>query len=545
MKKSIVFYAILFISIQALAQEERFLNTIFDEVKVTTNVTYGENASLINLLDPDDGIHEALPELLIADIYEPIGDELAARPLVIVIHSGNFLPVAINWKITGSRQDSSVVEICTRLARMGYVAAAIDYRLGWNPLASTYSERALGLIQAIYRGTQDARTAIRYFKRSIAEEGNPYRIDSTKITLWGNEAGGSIALATATLDRYDEILNTTHGPSKFMLDTDYDDVLDTPMVIEEVHGDIEGKTVGIGNPPHSPMVDDTLCYPNHIEYSSDFQLCVNIGGQLADISWLEAGEVPIISVQSAYDMNAIYDDGFIGIHAGGFSPTLRLQGGKFITTKALEVGNNQIFVDANFNDVYTQTARKNSANAAHEYLEGLYPFTRPPNSIDYDEGVPIDWWNPDALSPEGIPWNILPHPSGFSSFHDYALALNEGMSAAKARTTIDTLIGYFAPRACVALGLDCGLGLTNVRALSSTNEMVQIYPNPSTEVLILEANAPIQSIAIYDLDGQLLQSHNDIEQTSFRLYRHQFASGIYIAKVHFEHAIQAKKIVFD
>ena len=97
------------------------------------------------------------------DVYQPSGDTETSRPLVLVFHTGNFLPNVLNGQISGTKKDSSVVEICTQLARRGYVAASVDYRVGWNPLASTQPERALGLIQAAYRGLQDGRNAIRYF----------------------------------------------------------------------------------------------------------------------------------------------------------------------------------------------------------------------------------------------------------------------------------------------------------------------------------------------------------------------------------------------
>ena len=58
---------------------------------------------------------------------------------------------------------------------MGYVVASIDYRLGWNPLAATQSERTNQLINAAYRGVQDARTAVRYFRMNAAEQGKRIR----------------------------------------------------------------------------------------------------------------------------------------------------------------------------------------------------------------------------------------------------------------------------------------------------------------------------------------------------------------------------------
>ena len=58
--------------------------------------------------------------------------------------------------------------MATRLAKMGYVAAVASYRLGWNPVATTQTERVYTLINAAYRGVQDSRAAVRYFRKGVA-----------------------------------------------------------------------------------------------------------------------------------------------------------------------------------------------------------------------------------------------------------------------------------------------------------------------------------------------------------------------------------------
>jgi acetyl esterase/lipase len=69
------------------------------------------------------------------DIYEPVGDDdNGPRPVMLVFHSGNFLPFPSNNGTGGDQRDSVVVEVCTQLAQRGYVAAAVDYRKGWNPV---------------------------------------------------------------------------------------------------------------------------------------------------------------------------------------------------------------------------------------------------------------------------------------------------------------------------------------------------------------------------------------------------------------------------
>lgn len=530
---------------QAIAQEGRFLQEVFSDVKVTEGVTYGVNATMLAL----PVVGEAIPEALIADIYEPDGDEYGSRPLVLLMHTGNFLPNVTNGAIAGTRTDSSAVEICTRLAKMGYVAASIDYRLGWNPLAQSQPERALGLIQAAYRGVQDVRTAARFFRKTAAEDGNPYQIDGDRVTVWGNGTGGYIALGAATISNYNEILMTTNGPAKFFLDADGDGTPETPMVIESMHGDPEGKTVGIAQPPFSPLAGDTLCYPNHIDYNSDFQLSVNVGGALGDIAWLTDDAPPMMSFQSAGDVFAPYEDDVLIVPTTN-DPIMRVQGAKAVIAKANDLGLNQVFVDANIDDAYTQAAKANSAIAGHDYFEGLMPKVNGPNALGLDEGVVINWWDPSAASPAdgqgmGFPWNLIPHPSG-GTFHENGLLFNQDMSAEKSRTNIDSIMGYFAPRAYAALDLG-NSGPVNVEELATADVQLKAQPNPATEMLVLSSNAenPMLDVELYDLNGRLLRAYRNVNNDYFFVHKNDLKNGIYIAKVRFESGILAKKVMFN
>ena len=198
MRRIATLFMLLFVamglSFQANAQ--RYLTEVFDEVSVEADVTYGVNATILQIATAG----ELVPEELKMDIYTPVGDDETERPLALVFHTGNFLPPVTNGQISGSRVDSSVVEICTRLAKYGYTAASVSYRLGWNPLAATQPERALGLIQAAYRGVQDGRTAIRFFKDDVINGDNQYGVDTSAIACIGTGTGGYITLGMATLD---------------------------------------------------------------------------------------------------------------------------------------------------------------------------------------------------------------------------------------------------------------------------------------------------------------------------------------------------------
>ena len=89
----------------------RYRYRMFDQVEVTQGVFYGANTG-------SSGSNVELD----MDIYRPAGDEELNRPVVILAHGGFFL--------AGSNDGVDVVPLCEDLARMGYVAASISYRLG-------------------------------------------------------------------------------------------------------------------------------------------------------------------------------------------------------------------------------------------------------------------------------------------------------------------------------------------------------------------------------------------------------------------------------
>ena len=64
------------------------------------------------------------------DIYEPEGDTLSNRPVIIFIHTGSFF--------SGTNELDDVVDLSISAAKRGYVAISINYRLGLN-IISTYS----------------------------------------------------------------------------------------------------------------------------------------------------------------------------------------------------------------------------------------------------------------------------------------------------------------------------------------------------------------------------------------------------------------------
>lgn len=562
MKRIFTLLMIAFFATSSIVAQERYLDEVFTDVNVTSNVEYGVNATV--LLFASAG--EAVPQPLTMDIYQPDGDTETNRPLVLVFHTGNFLPNVLNGQISGTKEDNSAVEICTQLAKKGFVAASVTYRAGWNPLADNQPTRALGLIQAAYRGIQDGRNAIRYFRSDADINGNQYGIDPNKIVAWGNGTGGYVTLGLAALDEYIEIPTSANGTGKFLLDVidaatgmpGMDGIPETPMVVPAYHGDINGENLTIApNNAFGLPAGDTTNYPNHVGYSSDINMVVNIGGALGDISWLDENTPPIVTVQSAFDIFAPYEDGVLVVPTTG-DDIVRVQGGLSIHRNQDTLGNNTVFDDADFStnawasDV-SATAEANSATAGHEYIKSLYPITNAPNSSGIDEGTIIEWWDPNALSPpvegfpNGVPWNVLPHPAG-GSFHDQGLILNENMSPEKSIGNITNYMNFITPRMCVALDLPCKALFidTDVKDEVLNADIMSISPNPAqTSINIVAKGERIESIAIFAMDGKLMAQKKNLNTESVTIQRNNLPTGIYFVKAFFDKGVATQKVVFE
>jgi len=510
------------------AQTERYIDEIFTDIEPVTTEIYGVNATVLLL----GVVGEAVPEPLVADLYMPAGDTETERPLVIYAHTGNFLPHPQNGSVSGTRTDSTAVEICSRLARMGYVVASIDYRLGWNPLDTTQIGRTATLINAAYRGVQDARTAVRYFKRTVAELGNPHGIDPNKIVLFGQGTGGYISLAANSLHVYEEVLL-----NKFFIPDGMGGFI--PMVLEDVNGDIFGTSFGIV-PPGFPAFPpgDTLCYPNHVGFDSGFQLCVNVGGAMGDSTWLDPGDAPIISIQTPTDPFAPYETATLIVPTTN-EPVVEVSGSYDVQRIQDSFGNNAEWYEHDFVDPFSLRADElegalpaSSAQLPGMAVNGLMPITRPTGS-EFDSS-PWDFWDPAT--------NVN---------HATGIFLNPDMSPEKARTFIDTIIGYYAPRACITLDLGCdlqGSGITvGVEELTESLVGLQVGPNPGVDQITFTTNNeyPIQDVYVYDLNGRLVKAHVKIENNVFQMDKDALASGMYVAELRFNNnAIVTKRIAF-
>lgn len=120
---------------------------------------------------------EAGGQKLLLDVYEPATGGSKLRPAVVVVHGGA-------WS-AGDRKEGA--EIGTQLARLGYVAFSIEYRL----VTETADHWPAQL--------DDCQRAVRWVRARAAE----YRIDPRRVGALGGSAGGHLVACLGTRETRD------------------------------------------------------------------------------------------------------------------------------------------------------------------------------------------------------------------------------------------------------------------------------------------------------------------------------------------------------
>ncbi len=512
---------------------QRYTSEVFTSVTVTKNIEYGvnidflfsdfSNPSLVGqdlteiktavgggqpipakFFNPADQSTKVKVSSLKMDVYAPTGDVATNRPVVVFLHTGNFLPPRVNGGINGSKNDSSAIVLCEKFAKRGFVAVAANYRLGWNPLDPSVQVRRGQLLNAVYRAIHDAKQCVRNLKADAAT----YGIDPNKVIIYGEGSGGYVALAYATLDKWSEVNIAKFAPGG----TSY---IDTNRV-----GNFEGFG-GLLN----------IYGPNG--QNSDINFVINAGGALADTSWLEAGDAPMIAFHCVRDPFAPFDEGTVIVPTTG-DDVVDVQGANVFMAKANAVGNNASFTSQTYSDPITLKARARYGQT-YQYLypapfdmitvntnvEGLFPVLRPfKSSVFQNEGSPWQWWDPNGP----IASDTASAGPPVVTYHQLGLSSNPDMSPMKGRTYLDTILNYATPRLFVSLNL---LGAKEATKIASYD----VFPNPTNDVVNIKTaitNA-IERVEVLDLTGKSIKVLTP-DNNQVQVHLAELPQGVYLLK---------------
>ena len=528
MKKLLYTFLIIAVGYFSLNAQERYMDEIFDEVSVESNVAYAANISILPIILGQSENPEL--DTLEMDIYAPMGDDLEQRPVVILAHAGDFLPPIVNTSPYGTKNDFAVTETCKKLAKRGFVAISMEYRIGFNPLGSEIEGKA-GVLQASYRLTQDMRTLVRYVRKSVAEDGNPYGFDPDRIAVGGFDNAGWGASNVAHLKTIDQVVNLV----KFV---DLSTSPPTPFVIQERDGD-----------PYA-LVQAPLNVPNHVDYSSDVNVVINIEGGVGDLSWVEAGDPPTISFQRAWTFPRGIRDVTLGA-----TGAIIIADGAFLDTVALTsqgFGNQDVFDHPIVNEApLTAEARAATSSAAEGGLKGVLLY----NGFTVDSTIlcdPTPGSSENSYGRNSYPWNAYDE-NLFAAFWDGAgqnpasdikicqYNASEGNinDPVQSLIFIDTMVTYMAPRLIVAMDLLT----TNVDNELKTELSFNAFPNPTSGEMNVQAKENFQRIMVIDLKGRTLFDSGNIEANQYQVTMDHLPNGLYVTKAFFEKGIVTERIL--
>ena len=245
----------------------RYASDVFSNYTQTSAIQYGQNNTWTGA-----------SQNLTLDFYEPSGDTLSARPLIIWTHGGSFL--------TGTSADIDVATLSQRFAKKGFACASINYRLGFFPVDSANA------VKAVLRAVQDLKAAVRFFYKDCKTGTNAYKIDTNHIYIGGSSAGAITSLHYAYMDSSCEVV---------------------PYIGQTNFNNLGGSEGNSGNP----------CY------STKIHGVINLCGALAKYWWGKPGSsawVPLCSMHGTNDATVKYNRGIV--NPG--TPLLYLDGSRML-----------------------------------------------------------------------------------------------------------------------------------------------------------------------------------------------------------------------
>lgn len=494
--------------------------------------------------DPTDNSTALKVQNMEMDIYMPklSEDNITDRPVIVYIHTGNFLPPIINGGATGANTDSAAVELCKQWAKRGYVAVAPNYRHGWNPVSTSAAVRRGTLLNAVYRAIHDVKQAVRTIKQD-ANGANTYGIDPNKVVLYGQGSGGYVALAYGTLDKPGEI-----SIPKFIDPTSGNSYVDTNVV-----GNYEG---------FAPSQTALTLYLDNFTVNSDVSMTVNAGGALADESWLEAGDPAMVTIHAVRDPFAPFDAGTVIVPTTN-EDVVDVHGPNVFIPKANSLGNNDKINGTkvpNFGNPVTALARTRYGVQYATFApinnvtvdadaEGLYAFLRPLGASQFqNNSSPWEWYNFSDLQANVTAINAATGGSYDANTVDAGMQVSnpDVHDKSKALAFIDTIQQYIHPRIMLELEIGDYISISTEDLEVKTAGM-KFYPVPTNDQITVDAGANdrLQSVSITDITGRVVYSNTNLSDNREVIDVSRYPSGLYLVKAKSNRQEEVRKIVVE
>ena len=545
-----LFSIALFLIGSSVNAQSRYIDSLFG-VSEPTTLTYGQNIT----------VNPPGLQSLEAEVYEPVGEDTTAlRPIVVVFPTGNFLEQYQNRGSFGSLRDSAAVEIVERLVSSGYVGMIADYRTGWLPQAEDQEIRTRTLLQAAYRGGQDAHTLSRYLRKTVVEEDNPFRIDTNRIVFWGLGTGGYVTMTHAFLDDINEVLDEDR----------FRDSEGNPFVTLAVNGDPQGL-MPAAFPEQADGSTPPSNIPNHPGYGSDVAMAINANGALGELNWMTgADNEPLtLGFHSPTDPFAPFSVGTVVVPTTDDIVITGVSGTESTVERANDLGLNDAIAaanDVNLPSIFSDLSRAvNATNAQYKQVDVDLTLLGQAADVDLSHdnmfplsvgdmrtstravGATYNWIDSSAVRAEVAVYNEMfdQEEDADAIIGSEILTNPNAYDAAGARLVIDTMMAYFIPRAYIGM---------NLGDLVSTNDLIaneaidfKVVPNPASDQFQVETATefPIRAITVFDINGRVAATYRGINQNRFTVPRNNLPRGTYLVQLQLDEGVTVRKVILE
>jgi len=281
--------------------------------------------------------------------------------------------------------------------------------------------------------------------------------------------------------------------------------------------------------------------------STDVSMCVNMGGALADISWLEAGDASMISFQTVRDPFAPFGNGTVVVPTTQ-DDVVDVSGANIFQIKANTLGNNNSWINNTYNDPITLAARARYGQTVPYIFpapfdtitisnaEGMFPVLIPlaTTGLFNNTGAPWQWWDPNGP----IASDTLLAGPPVITYHMAGLASNPNMSPTYGRTYQDTILGYVTPRLIYEMNL---IGTEEL----DFNNSISMYPNPAKDVLSIELtneDLELNGFQIMDNTGKTVLA-GDLTEVNNNINVAALSPGVYLIQINTDKGIANSRFI--
>ena len=163
-----------------------------------------------------------------------------------------------------------------------------------------------------------------------------------------------------------------------------------------------------------------------------------------------------------------------------------------------------------------------SAQTTHHINNWAMGITNQDASLTIDEGDTVEWtWG------DGMPHTVSSTGGSTETFDSGTIT-----GAGQTYSYTFTEVGSNPYQCNVHPAMNGTIEVQAILGIDDVNKVTfEYYPNPTTDILTINAGDVIDNIAVYDISGKLVMQSDNAGNSSSKIYMQNYNAGTYFVKV--------------